>query len=154
MPRSQPSAASARKPKRGFWYVYRTSLMGDVSVITKSVKRTRERLAELAGLARKEAKRETFAEAVARLGLSDAQLLHTQQGLELKAAVWFALCAVAFVFLVMSVVSVHPVSQAALSIGVMALAASHAVKARFRAAQIRRRELFDFAAWLFGGLKK
>ncbi|WP_310700003.1 hypothetical protein [Burkholderia multivorans] len=86
------------------------------------MKRTRERLTELAGLARKEAKRETFAEAVARLGLSGAQLLHTQQGLELKAAVWFALCAVAFVFLVMSVVSVHPVSQAALSIGVMALA--------------------------------
>ncbi|MDR8976079.1 hypothetical protein FEP59_06480 [Burkholderia multivorans] len=108
MPRSQPSAASARKPKRGFWYVYRTSLMGDVSVITKSVRGRASGLPNSPDwLARKQSAR-TFAEAVARLGLSGAQLLHTQQGLELKAAVWFALCAVAFVFLVMSVVSVPP----------------------------------------------
>ncbi|MCA7889710.1 hypothetical protein LGM58_41770 [Burkholderia contaminans] len=154
MPRSQPSASSAKKPKRGLWYAYRTSLLGDISVISKSAKRTRERLAVLADLARKEARRETFTEAVARQGLSDEQLLHTQQSLELKAAVWFALCAVAFTFLVTSAVSVHPISQAGLSIGVLTLAASHAIKARFRAAQIRRRELFDFAVWLFGGPKK
>ncbi|WP_069357866.1 hypothetical protein [Burkholderia cenocepacia] len=154
MPRSQPSASSAKKPKRGLWYAYRTSLLGDISVISKSVKRTRERLADLADQARKEARRETFAQAAARQGLSDEQLLHTQQGLELKAAVWFALCAVAFTCLVMSAVSAHPISQAGLSIGVLALAVSHAIKARFRAAQIRRRELFDFTAWLFGGPKK
>lgn len=140
----------AKKPKRGLWYLYRTSLLGDVSVISDSVKKTRERLAALAGQDRKEARHETFADAVARLGLTDDRLRRRQQEFEFTAAVWFSLCAVSFVFLLLSVVSAHPVSQAALSIGVMALAASHAIKARFRAAQVRQRELFGFTAWLFG----
>jgi uncharacterized membrane protein len=140
----------AMKPKRGLWYLYRKSLLGDVSVISDSVKRTRERLAALAGQQRKEVRHETFADAVMRLCLTDDRLQRRQQEFEFTAAVWFALCAVAFVFLVLSIVSAHPVSQAALSIGVMALAASHAIKARFRAAQVRQRELFGFTAWLFG----
>ncbi|MBR8029899.1 hypothetical protein KDX27_39055 [Burkholderia cenocepacia] len=139
-----------KKPKRGLWQLYRTSLLGDVSVISDSVKRTRERLAALAGQQREEMKHETFADAVARLHLTDDRLQRKHQEFEFTAAVWFALCAVSFVFLLLSVVSAHPISQAALSIGVMALAASHAIKARFRAAQVRQRELFGFTAWLFG----
>ena len=154
MSKAQRRPAPTKKPRRGFWHLYRTSLVGDLSVISKSFSRTRERFAKLAEEREASARHETFQEATQRLGISEDRLEKTLHALELRAAIWFALCAVAFCSLTLSGISAHPVNQAVLSIGVLLLGASQAAKSRFRAAQIHRRQLFGFWAWLTGARTK
>lgn len=99
-------------------------------------------------LVRKTPRTETFADAVARLRLTDADLQARQRDFHFYSALSFLAAVVGFGFLVFAPMSEHPLSHALLSAGLIAVAGARTLSWHFRACQVRDRALFGFGEWL------
>lgn len=99
-------------------------------------------------LQRRKARRETFAEAVERLHLTEADLQQRLQEFPFRAALWFLGFAVSFSFLVVSPLVSNPISHALNAAGGMVLGLSCWLSWRFRTAQLRDRTLYSFGSWM------
>jgi len=124
---------------------YAWSLTGDLDGIKNLGKRMKQRREQLKA---RTYRTETFAEAVSRMKLSDAALAKRAEYLASLAFLYGLIVVVALLFLLVSPWTAHPFNQGLLSIGVIALAMTRFLSARFRVAQIRQRALFGFKEWL------
>lgn len=91
--------------------------------------------------------KETFADAVARLELTEADLHVRARDFQYRSALSFLVFVVGFVFLSLSPIVAHLTSHAMLSGGVMALGAANTLRWHFRACQVRDRALYGFGGW-------
>lgn len=91
--------------------------------------------------------RETFADAVARLNLTDADLRDKEEEFQFRSALGFLSVVAGLTFFVFFPMSTHQVSHILMSAGVMLVGAASWLSWRFRASQVMKRELFAFGAW-------
>lgn len=130
---------------------YAWSIAGDWREVRENFGKLRARLAELRNAQYLD---ESFAEAVDRLGLTRAQLHQRHDKLFGLSVIYGLIVLVAFVFLCATTYSPHPINHALMSSGVIIVAGSKFITARFRVAQIRAGRLFGFKEWLLGGIAK
>jgi conjugal transfer/type IV secretion protein DotA/TraY len=104
-------------------------------------------LAKAALFDRKKPCKETFADAVARFGLSDADLLAKAHEFQNRAALAFIVFVIGFAFFAASPMVSNVLSHAMLSAGVMLLGATNWLRWYFRTCQVRDRSLYDFSGW-------
>lgn len=126
---------------------YVWSVAGDWREVRENAGRLSERLK---GLRNRQYRSERFAEAVERLGLTEAALRKRQDQLSGLAVLYEVIAGLALLFIMAAPFSEHPINHALMSIGVAGVAGAKFLAARFRVAQIRARELFGFKDWLFG----
>lgn len=91
--------------------------------------------------------RESFEEAVERLGLDEAHLVRQAHAFNVRAFSWLASMSLAFLWMMWTPWSDSPVSHFILCLGLMIMSFSKFISWRFRACQIRDRELFSFGPW-------
>lgn len=91
---------------------------------------------------------ETFAEAAARLNLTDADLHDREEEFHFRSALAFLSIVAGFAFFVFFPTVTHQVSHILMSAGVMAVGAAKWLSWRFRACQVRDRDLYSFGSWL------
>lgn len=99
---------------------------------------------------RSDRRRETFEQAMQRLGLTEEDLAARRASLERMAWIYGVVAAIAFVFLVCSPWVEHALSQFLLSLGLFVLMGIRSATARFRVSQIRTRRLMGFVEWVKG----
>lgn len=92
-------------------------------------------------------RKETFEEAVERLGLDEAHLVKQARAFNVRAFSWLASMSLAFLWMMWAPWSDSPISHFFLCLGVMILSFSKFITWRFRYCQIRDRELFSFGPW-------
>lgn len=92
---------------------------------------------------------ETFQDAVDRLGLDEARLVHQWRVFNLRAHSWMAALLLATAWLAGAAWSDAPLSHVILCLGAMILSFSKAITWRFRVCQIRDAELYNFGPWFF-----
>ena len=126
---------------------YAWSIAGDWREVRENFGKLRARLAELRNAQYLD---ESFNEAVDRLGLTQAQLHQRHDQLFGLSVIYGLIVMVAFGFLCATTYSPHPINHALMSSGVIIVAGSKFITARFRVAQIRAGRLFGFKEWLFG----
>ncbi len=126
---------------------YVWSVAGDWSEVRENAERVRQRLR---GMLRRRYRRESFAEAVDRLGLTNEALRQRHDQLAGLSVVYGLIAVVALGFFAATPLSDHPFSHALMSLGTVVLAGTKLLAARFRVAQIRAGQLFGFWEWLFG----
>lgn len=90
----------------------------------------------------------TFAEAVARLNLTEADLRDKEEEFQFRSALGFLSIVAGFAFFVFFPTVTHQVSHILMSAGVMLVGAASWLRWRFRACQVRDRELYAFGSWL------
>ncbi len=105
------------------------------------------KLAKTAIFDRREPIKETFADAVARLTLSEADLHARAREFQYRSALAFLVFVAGFAFFAISPMVSNIISHAMLSAGVMALGAANALRWHFRACQVRDRALYGFGSW-------
>lgn len=130
---------------------YAWSIAGDWQEVKENAGRLRSRLAELRNSKYRE---ESFGDAVSRLMLTKEQLHHRHDQLFGLLVIYGLIVIVALGFLCATPYSPHPINHALMSVGVMILAGSKFITARFRVAQIRSGRLFGFKEWLLEGIAK
>jgi hypothetical protein len=127
--------------------VYVWSIVGDWSEVRDNARRVRERFDQLRS---RRYRKENFADAVARLGLTNECLCARHDQLSSLSVIYGLIVLVAFGSLCAAPWSEHPINHALMSIGVALVAGSKFLASRFRAAQIRAGKLFGFKDWLLG----
>lgn len=90
---------------------------------------------------------ETFADAVARLKLTESDLHVRAQEFQYRSALSFLVFVMGFAFFAISPMVSNMISHAMLSAGVMLLGAANALRWHFRACQVRDRALYSFGGW-------
>lgn len=130
---------------------YAWSIAGDWQEVKENAGRLRARLAALRNFKNR---KESFGDAVSRLGLTKEQLHHRHDQLFGLSVIYGLIVIVALGFLCATPYSPHPINHALMSVGVTILAGSKFITARFRVAQIRAGHLFGFKEWLLGGIAK
>lgn len=130
---------------------YAWSIAGDWQEVKENAGRLRARLAALRNYKYRE---ESFGDAVSRLRLTKEQLHRRHDQLFGLSVIYGLIVIVALGFLCATSYSPHPINHALMSVGVMILAGSKFITARFRVAQIRSGRLFGFKEWLLGGIAK
>ncbi|MDH0342146.1 hypothetical protein [Chromobacterium haemolyticum] len=93
---------------------------------------------------------ETFADAIARKGLSSADLEQRAKTLAAYGFLYGLITLIAIVFLFATPLSPRPINHALMSSGVAIVAGTKVLAIRFRVAQIRARSFFEFKEWLWG----
>lgn len=91
---------------------------------------------------------ETFEEAVERLGLDEAHLVRQARDFNIRAFSWLTSMVLATLWMMWAPWSDSPVSHFILCLGLMIMSFSKFISWRFRACQIRDRELFSFGPWI------
>lgn len=136
----------------GRWWLRTT--MGDLTEIRRSHAHLKEGLQRMVH-PELYARREQFEDAVARLGLTDEDIVERSRALGRAARAYWAAAAVAFGFLCYTPFSSRPVSQGILSGLVLGVALSRVSVARWRQAQCDRRTLMPYLdywrGWWRGG---
>lgn len=127
--------------------VYVWSIAGDWREVRENAGRLRERLH---GLRNRKYREESFDCAVERLGLTKEQLRQRQDQLFGLSVIYGLIVVIAVVFLCVAPLSAHPVNHALMSLGVIIVAGTKFLAARFRVAQIHSRRLLGFKEWLLG----
>lgn len=135
--------------RAGSAYVW--SVAGDWCEVKENFGKLRARLAALRNFKYRE---ESFGDAVSRLGLTQKELHRRHDQLFGLSVIYGLIVIVALGFLCATPYSPHPINHALMSVGVMILAGSKFITARFRVAQIRAGQLFGFKEWLLGGIAK
>lgn len=130
---------------------YVWSVTGDWSEVRENAERVHQRLR---GLLHRKHRRESFAEAVDRLELTNEMLRQRHDQLAGLSVVYGLIVVTALGFFAASPLSDHPFSHALMSLGAVVLAGTKLLAARFRVAQIRAGQLFGFWEWLFGRTSK
>lgn len=92
---------------------------------------------------------ETFEDAVDRLGLDEARLVRQARAFNVRAFSWLGAALLAVLWLVGVEWSDAPLSHGLLCLGAVFMALCKAITARFRACQIRDREMFSFGPWFW-----
>lgn len=107
-------------------------------------------LARSAILNRRKPKCETFSQAVARLRLSEVDVLARASEFQQWTAWWFVGFTIGFGFLILGPVLAPSSlgSHTMLAVGAMGLCGTRAVVWHFRACQVNQRELFRFSEWI------
>lgn len=129
--------------RTGKFYVW--TVTGDLQELKASLQRLK---ANSARVLHPEFRNESFSEAVARQGLHEAELDKRADYLASLSFLFGLIAAMAGIFLVATPLSPSPVNHALMSIGVFVVAAAKCAALRFRVAQIRRRQFFEFKDWL------
>lgn len=93
-------------------------------------------------------RRESFAEAVARLGLEEADLVERYAVLKRLSWTYGAVAVVAFGLMVTSPFVDRSASQFFVSVGLLSLMGARCLIARFRMDEIRQRRLMSFQEWI------
>lgn len=127
--------------------IYAWSVLGDWREVRENATRLRDRLQAMRNRRYRD---EQFDDAVARLGLSDEKLNRRRGQLSGLSVLYGSIVIVALLFLCATPLSDHPINHAVMSIGVMIVAGSKFLAAKFRVAQIDAGRLFGFNEWLFG----
>ena len=145
------TAAEKKGIIRSAGSAYVWSIAGDWSEVKENAGKLRARLHELRNRRYRE---ETFDDAVKRLDITKERLHQRHDQLLGLSIIYALICIVVFGFLCATQFSPHPINHALMSIGVMLLAGSKFITARFRVAQIRSGQLFGFKEWLLRGVAK
>ncbi|HUX62233.1 DotA/TraY family protein [Sulfuricella sp.] len=105
------------------------------------------KLAKTALFDRRKPIKETFADAVARLDLTEADLHTRAREFQYRSALWFLVFVVGFSVFAISPMVSNMASHAMLSAGVMLLGVVNTLHWHFRACQVRDRALYGFGGW-------
>lgn len=98
--------------------------------------------------ARQQARQEAFAEAMARLGLTAADVQQRIEELRGRSLLYGGIAGVALVIFMAMPWVTNPMSHALLSLGVFLLALVRYSAVRFRMAQCQQRELMPYWTWV------
>lgn len=121
-------------------------IAGDWQEVRENASKLRERFRVLQNRRYRD---EDFDEAVARLMLSKERLRQRHDQLVGLAMLYGTITLIALLFVCAAPLSEHPINHVLMSLGVMVVAGSKFLSARFRVAQIRAGQLFGFKEWLF-----
>lgn len=125
---------------------YVWSITGDLKEVRENAQRLRDRIH---GLMHRKYAQESFEDAVERFGISAQDLKKRHDMLSALSLLYGAIFIVALISLGASFFSPHPVNHALMSVGVMLIAGTKFLAARFRLDQIRQRKLFSFKGWFY-----
>jgi len=125
---------------------YAWSITGDLKEVRENASRVKERLH---GLLNRKYANETFEEALERHQVTDKHLKQRYDTLAGLSVLYGAIVLVALVSLAASYFSPRPINHALMSLGVVVVASTKFLSARFRVAQIRERKLFSFKSWSY-----
>jgi len=129
---------------------YVWTVTGDLGELKKNTKRIKD---GVKGILHRKYRNETFEEAVARLGLPRKALDERANQLAAMGFLYGLIATIALLFLLATpLVGLSlwdRLNHAALSFGVLFVAAAKFATTMFRVAQIRRRKFFGFKEWLF-----
>ncbi len=129
---------------------YVWSITGDWREVRENAGRLRDRLRALRNRRYRD---EDFDEAVDRLGLSKESLRQRHDELTSLSVLYAVIVVIGLGFLAAAPQSEHPINHALMSIGVVIIAGSKCLVARFRVAQIKAQRFFGFGEWLKGMLQ-
>lgn len=106
------------------------------------------KLAKTALFNRRKPIKETFADAVARLDLTETDLHTRARDFQYQSALWFLVFVVGFCVFAISPIVSNMASHAMLSAGVMLLGVVNTLHWHFRACQVRDRALYGLGGWI------
>ncbi len=125
--------------------MYAWSIIGSWREVRENASRLGQRLRELRAGPRRH---ETFTDAVDRFGLTTERLVRRHDELTSLSVLYAVIVVIGLGFLAAAPQSEHPINHALMSIGVMLVAGSKLLTARFRIAQIKAQRFFGFWDWL------
>lgn len=139
-------ARTARAAKRvGGFYLW--TVAGDLQERKDDFKRIKDGVNNILN---RSYRNESFEDAVARKGLTEKDLVERANSIAALGFLYGLITVIAFLFLLATPLSAHPINHALMSVGVSFVAGSKFLASRFRVAQIRARSFFDFKEWLYG----
>jgi len=127
--------------------MYAWSILGTWREVRENASRLGQRLRQLREGPRRY---ETFTDAIDRFGLTTERLVRRHDELTSLSVLYAVIVVIGLGFLVAAPQSEHPINHALMSIGVMLVAGSKLLAARFRIAQIKAQRFFGFWEWLRG----
>lgn len=137
-------ARGARAARRvGGFYLW--TVTGDLKERKDDFKRIKARVD---GILNRKFRHETFDDAIARLALTDDDLNGRADYLASLAFLFGLIAVLSLMFLLATPWSPSPANHAAMSFGVACLSGSKYLATRFRVAQIRQRQFFEFKDWI------
>lgn len=135
------TAKAAKKIGRGYIW----SITGDLDEVKQNFRNARDRMH---GMLNREFRHETFEEAIQRLGLSKQDIEDKRRQFDLMAFFYGLLSLLCFLYMLMAPFSPHPIAHGFLMFGVFVVFFTKYIGFRFRIAQIRAQQFFEFKDWL------
>ncbi len=134
----------AAKTARHIGSFYIWTVAGNFKELRDNTKRIKD---GFKGILNRHYRHESFEDVVQRLNLSEDDLNQRADFLAALAFLFGLIAVIAFFFLLATPLSPSPINHAMMSFGVAFVAGAKYVTTRFRVAQIRARNFFDFSAW-------